>query len=151
MDPPEIHFYRAVGEYGFLSNLYKRPIEFEGKCFTCSETAYQFGKPKDPDVAEWIISAPKPHLCASAAHALLSFDIRPDWNEIKVDRMKRVLTTKFSQWGDLQTMLLSTDNTILIEDSKTDAFWGTGKSGNGKNMLGILLMEVRKELSGGTS
>ena len=28
----------------------------------------------------------------------------------------------------------------------SDAFWGTGKNGNGKNMLGKLLMEVRQEL-----
>ncbi|KKK98019.1 hypothetical protein LCGC14_2646970, partial [marine sediment metagenome] len=30
--------------------------------------------------------------------------------------------------------------------SKTDPFWGIGKKGNGKNMLGKLLMKVRKEI-----
>jgi predicted NAD-dependent protein-ADP-ribosyltransferase YbiA (DUF1768 family) len=33
-----------------------------------------------------------------------------------------------------------------VEASKTDAFWGLGKKGNGKNMLGVLLMELRDEL-----
>jgi hypothetical protein len=28
------------------------------------------------------------------------------------------------------------------------AFWGIGKKGNGKNMLGVLLMEIRDKLSG---
>jgi hypothetical protein len=141
-----IRFYRATGEYGFLSNLYKRRIVFEGKEFTCSETAYQFGKPKDRAVAEWLISAPKPHLCAVAAHALLAFDIRPDWNDMKMDRMKAVLEAKFTQHEDLKNALLNTGDAILIEDSKTDSFWGTGAKGVGQNKLGQLLMDLRHEL-----
>lgn len=146
MTNTEIRFYRASGEYGYLSNLYRRPIWYDKRKFNCSESAYQFGKPKDPVVAEWIIAAPKPHLCAAIAHALLSFDINPNWNEIKVDRMRDVLRAKFAQHPDLKEKLLNTGDAILIEDSATDAFWGVGKKGNGKNMLGVLLMEIRNEL-----
>jgi len=142
----EIRFYRAVGEYGYLSNLYKATIRYGGRKFPHSEAAYQFGKPKDSAVAEWIVSAPKPHLCAAAAHALLAFDISPTWNEVKVKRMKSVLKEKFSQHPVLKEKLLKTGDAILIEESNTDAFWGTGKKGTGKNMLGVLLMEVRGEL-----
>lgn len=147
----EIRFYRATGQYGFLSNLYKAPIVFEGWRFRSSEDAYQFGKPKERAVAEWIVSAPKPHLCAAAAHSLFVFDVRQNWNEIKVDRMRGVLTAKFRQHTDLQEKLLSTGDAILIliEESKTDSFWGIGKKGTGKNMLGVLLMEVREKLRGG--
>jgi len=146
----EIKFYRASGKHGFLSNLYRRPITFEGMSFSCSEAAYQYGKPKDYEVANWIVNAPKPHLIAASAHALLSFDIRPDWNTIKVDRMRNVLKAKFSSDGnyDLVELLISTFPAILIEESKTDAFWGIGKKGTGKNMLGILLMEIRDQLRG---
>lgn len=142
----EIRFYRAIGIFGFMSNLYKRSIEFEGRTFTCSETAYQFGKPNDVKIAEWIVSAPKPHLCAAAAHSLFAFDIRPDWNQVKVDRMKAVLRAKFTQHEDLKKSLLDTGNARLIEESKSDAFWGIGKSGKGKNMLGVLLVELRDNL-----
>jgi len=145
-DVRAIRFYRATGPYGFLSNLYKSPISFEGRKFTCAETAYQFGKPRNQAVAEWLVSAPKPHLCAVAAHALLTFDIRPDWQKIKVDRMKAVLRAKFTQHGDLKEALLKTGDHTLIEESKTDAFWGTGASRVGQNMLGRLLMELREEL-----
>jgi ribA/ribD-fused uncharacterized protein len=140
----EIQFYRAVGEYGFLSNLYKCPVIFDCRKFTCAETAYQYGKPREIATAEWIVSAPKPHLCAAAAHALFAFDIRADWNEIKVDRMRRVLAAKFDQNPNLGGLLLHTYPAQLIEVSKTDAFWGLGKSGKGKNMLGALLMELRE-------
>ncbi len=142
----EIRFYRSSGEYGFLSNLFRAPVEFEGRKFGSSEEAYQFGKPKDLAVAEWLVSAPRQHLCAEAAHSLLVFDIREDWNSIKVDRMRRVLEAKFTQNPELKELLLKTGDAALIEDSKTDAFWGAGKKGNGKNMLGNLLMELRAKL-----
>jgi ribA/ribD-fused uncharacterized protein len=144
----EIRFYRATGEYGFLSNLYKRPIIFEGKKFSCSEEAYQYGKPKDKAVAEWLVSAPKPHLCAAAAHSLFVFDVKSDWKDIKIDRMRQVLRAKFSQHKDLADKLTDTGDAMLIEESNMDAFWGIGKKSNGKNMLGVLLMEIRKELCG---
>jgi ribA/ribD-fused uncharacterized protein len=143
----EICFYRACGPYGYLSNLYPAPVIFEGRSFRCSEEAYQFGKPNKKEVAEWLVSAPKPHLCAMAAHGLLVFDIVEDWNIKKVDRMKRVLLAKFDQNPTLAGYLLSTGSKILIEESKTDAFWGIGKKGNGQNMLGKLLMEIREEIS----
>jgi ribA/ribD-fused uncharacterized protein len=140
----EIRFYRSNKPFGFMSNLYPAPIEFEGRTFPTSEHAYQFGKPAKPAVAEWIISAPKPHLVAAAAHALLSFDIRSDWAEIKVPRMREVLKVKFKQHPELAKQLLATGSVKLVEESMTDTFWGIGRNGKGKNMLGVLLMEVRE-------
>ncbi len=141
-----IMFYRSSGDCGYLSNLYKRDVMFENRTFRSSEDAYQFGKPLDCMTAEWLISAPKPHLCAMAAHGLMAFDIRPDWQGIKVDRMRDVLRAKFNQHEDLKQKLLETGDAILVEDSKTDRFWGVGKKMNGKNMLGVLLMEIRDKL-----
>ena len=139
----EIRFYRSSGNFGFLSNLYPCPVTFEGKAFRNSEEAYQYGKPKEKVVAEWIINAPKPHLCAIASPSLLFFDIKPDWNKVKVERMRQVLKAKFSQNAELMDKLLSTNGFSLVEDSKTDTFWGIGKKGNGQNILGQLLMELR--------
>ncbi|HAY22248.1 MAG TPA: DUF1768 domain-containing protein [Desulfobacterales bacterium] len=144
----EIRFYRATGQYGFLSNLYPAEIVFEGRKFRSSEDAYQYGKPKSPEVAEWLVLAPKPHLCAAAAHALFVFDIRPEWNSIKIERMRAVLLAKFTQHESLRLKLLETGDAQLIEASNTDAFWGIGKKGNGKNMLGVLLMDIRREFKG---
>jgi ribA/ribD-fused uncharacterized protein len=158
----EIRFYRASGPFGFLSNLYRLeipiwvPDEFDEKgnlvrkaaSFWTSEAAYQYGKPRKQEVADWLVSAPAPHLCAAAAHALFVFDVRSDWNQIKVDRMRSVLRLKFdsTERYPLCQALLATGDAVLIEASNTDAFFGIGKKGNGKNMLGKLLMEVRDEL-----
>lgn len=146
MTDKEIRFYRSSGEYGFLSNLYRCMVWFEGRNFSHSEAAYQYGKARDPRVATWIAAAPKPHLCAAIGHSLLAFDISPSWQRTKVERMRQVLNAKFKQHPDLAEKLLSTGDAILIEASPTDAFWGIGKKGDGKNMLGVLLMELRKEL-----
>jgi predicted NAD-dependent protein-ADP-ribosyltransferase YbiA (DUF1768 family) len=41
---------------------------------------------------------------------------------------------------------LETYDEELIEDSPYDSYWGIGPSGNGKNMLGKILMETREYL-----
>ena len=139
-------FYRSNGKYGFLSNLYKRCIVFEKIRFPTSEHAYQYGKFKDEKVADWAMIAPKPHLLAILAHNLFVWDIVPNWSKIKESRMEAVLRAKFNQHSDLATKLIETGNAILIEDSKSDAFWGIGKKGKGKNRLGKLLMKIRSEI-----
>ena len=140
-----IKFYRTDRDYGFLSSLYKKPIVFEEREFPTGEHAYQFGKFKDENTREWAMKAPKPHLLSILAHGLFSWDIVKNWSKIKVDRMYNVLKAKFSDI-ELRQKLLDTGNSLLIEDSKTDPFWGIGKTGKGKNMLGKLLMKVREEI-----
>lgn len=140
-----IKFYRVDRPYGEFSNLYKKPIIFEDREFPAPEYAYLFGKFKDEEVREWAMKSPKPHLLSILAHGLYSWDIVKNWSEIKVERMYKVLKVKFSD-PELKEKLLATGDAILIEDSKTDPFWGIGKKGTGKNMLGKLLMKVREEI-----
>ena len=143
-----IKFYRASGKYGFLSNLYKHPIIMNGIEYKTSEHAYQSFKFKDPEVRNWAIQCPKPHIIACLAHNLLVWDIVENWTRIKVDRMYEVLKIKFYD-PELKQKLIDTRDSILFENSKSDSFWGGGKKGTGKNMLGKLLMKVRRELKEG--
>lgn len=141
-----IRFYRATGEFGFLSNLYPSQIQFEDRIFPTAEHAYQFGKFRDSQIADWVMTAPKNHLVAIIAHGIFAFDITPDWNTKKVERMKNVVRAKFAQNLELKEKLLATKNITLVEGSKSDAFWGIGKKGKGRNWLGVILMQVREEL-----
>jgi len=143
-----IRFYRAKGKYGFLSNLYMHPILFEDKLFPTSEHAYQYGKYKDPKTRAWVMEAPYPHLVAIISHNLFVWDIVEKWSKMRVNRMYYILKTKFKD-PHLAKRLLDTKETILLEDSSMDPFWGIGKKGTGKNMLGKLLMKVREELREG--
>lgn len=147
----EIRFYRANEKpYGVFSNLYKRPIEFEGETFATAEHAYQAGKARKPEVRRWLMSAPSPALLAMAAHGLYVWDVAPNWSKVKFDRMKRILSAKFTQHEDLRELLLSTGTARLVEsatvDNPVNRLWGE-VNGVGQNKLGQLLMEVRAELA----
>jgi ribA/ribD-fused uncharacterized protein len=146
----EIRFYRASEQpYGAFSNLFQREFEFEGELFPTAEHAYQAGKPRKPAVRAWLLSAPSPALLAMAAHGLYSWDISSDWAQIKFDRMRSVVLSKFGQHEDLMEILLSTGNARLVESATVDNLvnrtWGE-VNGRGKNMLGEILMETREIL-----
>lgn len=146
----EIRFYRASEKpFGAFSNLYRREIEFEGETFATSEHAYQAGKARKPEVKAWLMAAPSPSLLAMAAHGLYYWDVSPGWSQTKFDRMRGVLYAKFTQHEDLKTLLLSTGTARLIEtatvDNEVNRLWGE-VNGQGRNMLGLLLMELRERL-----
>eukprot|EP01085_Mycamoeba_gemmipara_P005010 Mycagemm_TRINITY_DN10143_c0_g3::TRINITY_DN10143_c0_g3_i2::g.5010::m.5010 type:complete len:311 gc:universal TRINITY_DN10143_c0_g3_i2:957-25(-) len=72
--------------------------------------------------------------------------ITGDWEDVKDDIMHKALTAKFSQHIDAARTLLRTGDAVLVEHTKNDSYWADGGNGKGKNMLGVLLMRVRKEL-----
>lgn len=146
----EIQFYRASEKpYGAFSNLYRCQVEFEGETFPTSEHAYQAGKARKQEVREWLMAAPSPALLAMAAHGLYYWDVAPGWSKSKFDRMRGVLMAKFTQHAELRELLLSTGEARLVEvgtaDNEVNRLWGE-VNGSGRNMLGVLLMEVREQL-----
>ena len=72
--------------------------------------------------------------------------LRKDWEEVKDGIMKKAVLEKFKQNKEICKVLFSTGEENIIERTTNDYYWGCGKDGSGKNMLGIILMEVRKEL-----
>lgn len=146
----EIRFYRASERpWGAFSNLYRREIEFEGQVFATSEHAYQAGKARKPEVRRWLMAAPSPALLAMAAHGLYYWDVAPGWSTGKFDRMRAVLRAKFAQHSDLRDLLLSTGEARLVEsatvDNEVNRLWGE-VDGVGRNMLGVMLMELRDQM-----
>lgn len=147
-----ISFYRASYKpYGCFSNLYRRPLEFEGRVFLTSEHAYQYGKPRKDAVRDWLMATPSPALLAMAAHGLFSWDIAPGWSRTKVERMRLVLMAKFYQHTDLRDLLLGTGDFSLVERptvaDEAALFWGM-VGDKGRNTLGRLLQDVRFKLGG---
>jgi GTP cyclohydrolase II len=152
MDPwagaprPAVRFYRARGRYGFLSNLWPCGLRFEGRDFTSAEHAYQYGKPRDPRVREWIFLAPEPRHAAIAGHHLSVYDVSDGWDDSKRGRMALVVLEKFRQNPALADQLLATGDADLVEDSP-DSYWGAGSDGKGKNWLGRTLVATRTILA----
>ena len=71
---------------------------------------------------------------------------RADWDLVRDDVMRKAVWEKFGQNPALADQLLATDDAKLVEHTATDAYWGDGGDGSGRNMLGKILMEVRARL-----
>lgn len=129
-------------EYRFLSNFYKSPLVYKGKEYPTVEHAFQCAKTFDEAEQEKLRSYASPVIVKRAGKKV---KLRPDWEDVKIDIMYEILKIKFSD-PELKSLLLSTGNEILVEGNTWgDTFWGKCK-GEGKNILGKLLMKVRSEL-----
>ena len=60
--------------------------------------------------------------------------------------MRTAVRAKFTQIPSLKKLLLNTADAVLIDHDADDDYWSDGGDGNGRNMLGVVLMEVRDEL-----
>ncbi|CAG8624286.1 11526_t:CDS:2 [Diversispora eburnea] len=133
-----IEFYGLKSKYGRFSNFYKRNVTIDGKVWSTTEHYFQ--------VQEEIRQLTRPRDAARKGRTQAG--LRSDWEQVKDDVMRTALRAKFTQHEDLKELLLNTNNSKLVEISPTDSYWGNAeKNGTeGKNMLGILLMEIREEL-----
>ena len=128
------------GRWRFLSN-------FQVVGATTVEHEYQASKTLSPEWINRILAAPTP---GQAKRLGSRAPLRSDWEQVRVPIMPGLLRWKFSEHPDLQRALLSTGDAILEEGNAWgDRFWGISPvgSGQGKNILGRLLMQVRSELS----
>ncbi len=131
-----------TGKYRFLSNFYPSEIRWEGRSYRSVEHAYQASKSLDASVRRKIADLPSP---ADAKREGRRSALRPDWETVKVDVMRALLRLKFEDVA-LREQLLSTGDAQLIESNTWgDREWGVCR-GQGKNLLGKTLMEVRKEI-----
>jgi ribA/ribD-fused uncharacterized protein len=142
----EIKFYKVNGPYGFFSNFSPHLIFIEGEIWPTVEHYFQASKFENADVRNKIKSLKSP-MDASIKGRDRNVMIRPDWEMIKEEVMLNGLLAKFFQHPNLKTELLKTENSVLIEDTPNDRYWGNGGDGSGKNRLGKLLMEVRDKIN----
>jgi len=71
---------------------------------------------------------------------------REDWDKLKTDVMLLGCHYKFKQNPDALALLLQTGTKTIVDHTANDSFWGDGGDGTGKNLLGVILMAVRKRL-----
>ena len=130
------------GEFHWLSNFYSCSVHYEGLTFGNTEAAFQAAKCLDMKERERFFG-----LSGGQAKRLgKRVELRPDWEDVKIDIMRQVLKSKFNQNPELRKKLIATGDTELIEGNNWgDTFYGVCR-GVGLNHLGKILMEVRKEI-----
>ena len=135
-----------VGENLFLSNFYLEKLVWEGILWPSSEHAYQAAKTLDPQSRINIANLATPGQAKRAGRTLT---LRPDWESVKLEVMYSIVHAKFKQNPHLLEKLLATGDAYLEEGNyHDDRIWGVcpPDSGNGRNLLGKVLMAVRMDL-----
>ena len=140
-----IRFYRSRDPYGEFSNFSRHGFELDGAEWPSVEHYFQAQKFPGTELAERIRTA-STALDARKLGRSRSEPLRPGWDAMKDDVMRKAIRRKFEAHARLQHLLLSTGDEEIIENSPIDSYWGCGKDGTGHNMTGKILMEVRATL-----
>ncbi len=142
-----IYFYKVNEPYGCFSNFSPHPIEIQGENWQTVEHYYQAQKFIGSDAASSLIikAAPTPEQAAALGRDCRR-QLRSNWEQLKTKVMRKAVLQKFLTHQEIQVILLSTADVLIVEDSPNDYYWGCGEAKTGDNHLGKILMSVRKEI-----
>lgn len=151
--------------FSCLHNMSPHPVEFRGMTFRNAEELFQWmlfeGQPGVQKKIKDAISPAAAKTIARAHKEVLGRGKRWDTSPDAIPLMKNVLSLKFTQHPELAKKLVEIEplNTPIILESaksklKSKNFWGAylqkddyGTEWVGKNMFGILLMELNSFLN----
>lgn len=129
----------------FLSNSFQSPFDYEidGVTYRFQNAEAAFQAEKAPSRAGEFVG-----LTAKEAKDLgkkmKKKDIRPDFNDVRLELMQKVLAKKFSNPA-LKARLLSIQEPITMDVNYMDKFWGL-YNGRGQDNMGKCLTKVRDNI-----
>ncbi len=143
---PKTFIFDSKGQWvrNWFSNMVSEVVTIDGIEWNSVENYYQAMKSIDGDTQMLF-----PFLTPSGAKSMgRKITIRPDWDEYRIEVMRKALICKFHNNADNKSRLLQTEDSILVEwNNWGDKFWGVDiRTFEGENMLGKLLMEIRSTL-----
>ena len=133
--------------YTFLSNFYPCTVKYLGVKFPSAEHAHQAAKCKNEYDFGAIRDAESPKEAKRMGRIVSERGGAVDnWEETKTYIMYEIARAKFFGNPQLAEKLLATEDQDLVEGNWWgDTYWGVCK-GQGTNLLGTILMIVRREL-----
>lgn len=135
------------GEYNWLSNFTSCTIEYGDLTFSSVELFYIAMKTKN-EVTRKKLSLAESSEAGKWKKESKKWNIRRDWEDIKLDVMEYGLRQKFNQ-EPFKSKLIATGNQNIQEGNFwNDVFWGVDLKQNpniGENHLGRLIMKIRGE------
>jgi ribA/ribD-fused uncharacterized protein len=140
-----IYFYGTKDEHGYMSNFAAYPIVIDGVVWPTTEHYFQAMKFVGSEHVELIRKCASPATAARMGRSRKR-PLRADWERVKDDVMRLAVWQKFLQHPAIAALLLATGDAKLVEKTTRDTYWGCGTRGDGKNMLGVILVEVRQRL-----
>lgn len=131
-------------KYAFLSNMYSCKIHYDGEEFPCVETAFQYAKTHDASM----FTTDKGYFVNGFVARKIgrSCPLPKFWDQIRMPIMYELLEDKFYHNEKLRQALKDTGDIWIQEDNTWgDKFWGIC-NGEGQNMLGKMIMEIRQNI-----
>ena len=150
----------ALNEYKEFSNMHEAPVQIDGVTFPTVEHYFQWSKAKmfgDMEIQNKIMKTTSPKSVKAYGKKVKNFD-EEAWNEKKDSVMRTAVKAKLMQHPDILKKLRETGTRPIAEADPRGKYWGIGTSADtskakdparwpGKNVMGKLLEELRKELS----
>ena len=144
---------------GVLSNFEKCYIKYKGHLFATTEQAFMWEKAiffNDHESASKILKEENPAKAKKLGREVKNFD-DSKWSKVCYEIMYKINYEKYFQNTRLKNILLNTGDKMIIEANPKDTRWGIGLSAEddrvldesqwqGENLLGKVLMELRKDL-----
>jgi ribA/ribD-fused uncharacterized protein len=143
-----IYFYKVNEPYGCFSNFSPHGIDLQGIHWATVEHYYQAQKfvgTTDAALIPVIHAVQTPEQAAALGRDRTR-QVRSDWEQVKTAVMREAVLKKFLTHTDIQAILISTGDQLIVENSPKDYFWGCGRDKTGNNHLGKILMSVRQEI-----
>lgn len=149
-----IWFKKVKEEYGWMGNMAPYPIKFDGKVWLTSEALFQGMRYDVVGIQEIIRNEKSPMGAKMKAKKFKDQMVVVPMSAQDVENMRKCVRMKFDQHPDLKKELMKTKGVFIYEDignrnGERHKFWGAKKisenEGDGQNMMGKILMELRDE------
>ena len=149
-----IEFSKVDLPYGWMGNMYGSPIHYDGKIWKTSEALFQSLRFQDEAIRELIRGEKSPMGAKMKAKGNKKDMIIDPMSEKDIENMKMVVKMKFDQNTVLKSKLKISGEHVIVENigkrnGERHFFWGMKKINGewvGNNMMGKILMELRREL-----
>ena len=149
-----VWFKKVAEEYGWMGNMAPYPIKFDGKVWRTSEALFQSVRFDDDSVKEIIRGEKSPMGAKMKAKKYRDQMVVVPMSELDVENMRKCVKMKFDAHPQLKRQLMNTKDSFIYEDignrnGERHKFWGAKKwsesEGDGNNMMGKILMDLREE------
>lgn len=141
------------GETKWLSNFALVDIELDGIEYPSTEHGYMSLKndsnewktccrgSNDPYADDYMFT------CGQIRRLGQEIRLKPNWDSIRLESMRKVLVKKFIQEPFRSQLLATGDEELQEGNNHGDRFYGVDlATGEGENHLGKLIMEIREQL-----
>ncbi|MEM6960019.1 MAG: NADAR family protein [Myxococcota bacterium] len=144
-----------------LSQWYPLPFEVDGVTYPTAEHWMMAEKARlfgDEEARRQILASDDPGRAKALGRKVRGFDTKR-WNAHRCDVVHAGNVAKFSAHEHASRYLMNTGRRVLVEASARDGIWGIGLAESqrsasnptkwrGLNLLGFILMDVRRQLGG---